>query len=176
MNDDGGIIDDLMVSRPARPSDAGTLMLVVNAARKERDFAHIGARMIEYRSVGLIERKSRALIALQGPRAVEALKDRLRGIEAMAFMSFMTIGAALITRSGYTGEDGYEISLPASQIDAFANDLLDDERVIAFFQPERERFLEYDLTKLIWELSNPRRQGWFSASSPRCHLPTSEQW
>jgi aminomethyltransferase len=128
LNNDGGIIDDLMVTRLPAAAGIERLFLVVNAGRKAVDVAHL-AQSLQGSGIDMQVLNERALIALQGPRAVEALKDRLPGIEAMAFMSFMTIGAALITRSGYTGEDGYEISLPASQIDAFANDLLDDERV-----------------------------------------------
>lgn len=128
----GGIIDDLMVTRlpaqAAAPAGIDRLFLVVNAGRKAVDVAHL-AQSLAGSGVNMQVLDERALIALQGPRAVDVLKDRLPGVEAMRFMSFMTIGEALITRSGYTGEDGYEISLPASQISAFADDLLDDARV-----------------------------------------------
>lgn len=124
----GGIIDDLMVTRLPSVVGVERLFLVVNAGRKAVDVAHL-AQSLAGSGVNMQVLDERALIALQGPRAVDVLKDRLPGVENMAFMSFMTIGEALITRSGYTGEDGYEISLPASQIDAFAHDLLDDERV-----------------------------------------------
>ena len=125
---DGGIIDDLMVTRLPAPAGIDRLFLVVNAGRKAVDVAHL-AQSLAGSGVNMQVLDDRALIALQGPRAIDVLKDRLPGVENMAFMSFMTIGEALITRSGYTGEDGYEISLPASQIDAFADDLLNDERV-----------------------------------------------
>jgi len=125
---DGGIIDDLMVTRLPAAIGIDRLFLVVNAGRKAVDVAHL-AQSLAGSGVNMQVLDDRALIALQGPRAVDVLKDRLPGVEAMSFMSFMTIGEALITRSGYTGEDGYEISLPASQIDAFAGDLLNDERV-----------------------------------------------
>jgi aminomethyltransferase len=125
---DGGIIDDLMVTRLPAPAGTDRLFLVVNAGRKTVDVAHL-AQNLSGSDVNMQVLDDRALIALQGPRAVDVLKDRLPGVEAMSFMSFMTIGEALITRSGYTGEDGFEISLPASQIDAFAGDLLNDERV-----------------------------------------------
>ena len=133
LTQDGGIIDDLMVTRlpvpAAAPAGIDRLFLVVNAGRKAVDVAHL-AQSLAGSGVRMDVLDERALIALQGPRAIDVLKDRLPGVENMAFMSFMTIGEALITRSGYTGEDGFEISLPASDIHAFADDLLDDERVI----------------------------------------------
>lgn len=128
LTQDGGIIDDLMVTRLPAPAGIDRLFLVVNAGRKAVDVAHL-AQAIAGTSIHMQVLDERALIALQGPRAIDVLKESLPGVEDMAFMSFKTIGSALVTRSGYTGEDGFEISLPASEIHGFSDDLLDDERV-----------------------------------------------
>ena len=126
LNDDGGIIDDFMVTR--REED---LLLVLNAACKAGDVAHMRARLPA--GVTLDELDDRALLALQGPQAEAALQDLVPGVEALAFMratGFMWHGTDLwISRSGYTGEDGFEISVPADRAAEFAERLLDDERV-----------------------------------------------
>lgn len=119
LNEDGGIIDDLMVTRPAEQPDAdGALRLVVNAARKGVDEFHLRARLPP--AVALEVDSARALVALQGPQSASVLS---RFIEGVAAMPFMTGRAALfrgreiyVTRSGYTGEDGYEIAAPASHV------------------------------------------------------------
>lgn len=118
-NEAGGILDDLMVCR----IEDG-LMVVVNAACKDADIAHMRANL----SSEITVLEDRALIALQGPGAEAALSALA---PAAATLSFMT-GAEMdvdgatcfVTRSGYTGEDGYEISVPADQADALARKLL----------------------------------------------------
>ena len=124
--DDGGIVDDLMVTRP--PGADGALRLVVNASRKAVDHALIAGRLPS--GVRLARLDDQALIALQGPLAAATL-SRLapgEGFEAMAFMSARPARVAevetFVSRSGYTGEDGWEISLPAGRADAFARALL----------------------------------------------------
>ncbi len=113
LNDDGGIIDDLMVSRSAYPGTEGRLYLVVNASRKAIDFAHLKSRLPD--SVTVEELPQWALLALQGPRAEAALESIIPGVAALEFMQgapFEFDGAAMYaTRSGYTGEDGYEITV-----------------------------------------------------------------
>jgi aminomethyltransferase len=113
LNAEGGILDDLMVSRSADPAEDGALMLVVNAACKEQDFAHIAANLPE--TVKLLRADHRALIALQGPKAEEALAVFAPGARDMAFMQTASMKIAgipaHISRSGYTGEDGFEISV-----------------------------------------------------------------
>ena len=112
--EDGGILDDLMITRSPGPTDDGNLVLVVNAACKDADFAHIRARLPD--TVKLFVTDRRALLALQGPAAARVLAKLVPGIDQLAFMTgtFAQVdGQTLfITRSGYTGEDGYEIAVP----------------------------------------------------------------
>ena len=121
LNDEGGIIDDLMfVNRGA------DLFVIVNGACKAGDIAHIQARIGQRCDV--IPMPERALLALQGPQAVAALSRLVPGVEQLVFMTggaFRWAGADLfITRSGYTGEDGFEISVHNDHADAFARALL----------------------------------------------------
>jgi aminomethyltransferase len=126
LTDDGGIIDDLMVTRRG-----DHFYMVVNGATKHGDIAHLQSRLP--RGVVLDHMKEQALLALQGPRAAEALA---RLVPAVADLTFMTGDAfslagvrAWISRSGYTGEDGYEISVPANAVEAIATLLLDQPEV-----------------------------------------------
>ena len=125
LNDAGGILDDLMfVNRDV--AGGGDLFLVVNGANKQADLAHLQAR-IGHRCQ-ITAQFDRGLLALQGPQAVTALQRLLPGVEQLVFMTgaaFRWNGFDLFaTRSGYTGEDGFEISLPADATDAFARALL----------------------------------------------------
>jgi aminomethyltransferase len=127
LNADGGILDDLMVTRVSGAAGGEeVLFLVVNAGCKAQDFALIAAALPDLKLDVLDDR---ALIALQGPQATAALAKLVPGLEAMPFMSMTEAawnGAKLyVSRSGYTGEDGYEISVPAAQAEAFAQALLD---------------------------------------------------
>jgi aminomethyltransferase len=121
LNDEGGIIDDLMFVN--RGDD---LFVIVNGACKAGDIAHIQARIGQRCDV--IPMPERALLALQGPQAVAALSRLVPGVEKLVFMtggSFSWAGADLfITRSGYTGEDGFEISVHDDAADALARALL----------------------------------------------------
>jgi aminomethyltransferase len=114
LSDNGGILDDLMVTRPADPGEDGTLILVVNAGTKEADYAHIAARLAP--DVRLLVEDGLALLALQGPEAGEVLKRIAPSADDLAFMTARRTTASgmelHISRSGYTGEDGFEISLP----------------------------------------------------------------
>jgi aminomethyltransferase len=122
-NDAGGILDDLMVA-----NRGDHLFVVVNAACKEADLAHLRAHID-----GVQEITDRALLALQGPAAEAALETLVPAVAAMRFMDVATFdwqGAELwISRSGYTGEDGFEISVPAAQAEAFARALLAIEAI-----------------------------------------------
>jgi len=124
-NDRGGIIDDLMVAK-----DGEVLRLVVNASRKSDDLAHM-RRALGDGAVTYLE--DRALIALQGPAAAAVLARLAHGVEAMAFMSMAPVEidgiACHVTRSGYTGEDGYEISAPGGEAEKLAQRLLAEPEV-----------------------------------------------
>ena len=125
LNEAGGIIDDLMfVNRDV--AQGGDLFVIVNGACKHGDLAHIQARIGSRCTVQ--PQFDRALLALQGPQAVTALSRLLPGVEALVFMTGLAAtwqGADVyVTRSGYTGEDGFEISLPAAVAEAFARALL----------------------------------------------------
>jgi aminomethyltransferase len=125
LNDAGGIIDDLMfVNRDV--AHGGDLFLIVNGACKLGDIAHIEHKIGSRCEV--IPMPDMALLALQGPQAVSALARLAAGVTSMVFMSggaFQVAGCdCFITRSGYTGEDGFEISVPAVQADSLARALL----------------------------------------------------
>jgi aminomethyltransferase len=130
-NAEGGILDDLMITRSADPSEDGTLMLIVNAACKEQDFAHLGRNLPPH--VRLILAPHRALLALQGPLAEAVLAQHAPEAPAMTFMTAASIRIAGIpahvSRSGYTGEDGYEISVHQNRAVELWDLLLADERV-----------------------------------------------
>ena len=120
-NEDGGILDDLMVA-----NFGDHLFLVVNAACKAEDEAHLRERLSD---ACLIESLAgRALIALQGPKAEAVLATIGADLSAMKFMDSgpRRVGAldCFMSRSGYTGEDGFEISVPAGQAEALATALL----------------------------------------------------
>ena len=113
LNDQGGIIDDLMVTRPAGDKTDGHLMLVVNAGRKDADYDHLRERLPKDARLELVPERS--LLALQGPMAALILAVLC---PAAAKLEFMTVANATIggidchiSRSGYTGEDGFEISV-----------------------------------------------------------------
>jgi aminomethyltransferase len=125
LNEAGGILDDLMATR--LPDG---LILVVNASRKEADLAHLRDRLGT--SIELLA--DWALLALQGPAAATVLSRFIEGIAKLRFMSAteVVIGGrqCLVTRSGYTGEDGFEISVPADEAEGFARRLIAEPEVL----------------------------------------------
>ena len=131
LNDEGGVEDDLMVARPLDPAQAGTLSLVVNAGCKDADFARIEAAIAGRGTLTRLD--GWGLLALQGPKAVEVFKTLAPGVETMTFMQVGTYdwnGEALgVSRSGYTGEDGYEILVRPEKALALWEALLADDRV-----------------------------------------------
>jgi len=167
--DTGGLIDDLMIARRD-----GDLFLVVNASRKAEDLAHLRAHLL-----GVTEITDRALLALQGPLAEAALIRLIPAVGAMRFMDVATHhwqGHALwISRSGYTGEDGFEISVPVVGADAFARALLAMDMVAPIGLGARDSLrleaglplygqdLSEDISPieagLAWAISKPRRPG-----------------
>ncbi len=131
LDEEGGILDDLMVTRSPDPEEDGALLLIVNAACKTADYAHIEARLPA--NVKLIKAEHRGLIALQGPKAEEALAVLNPEVAEMAFMTARSLKLggvkANLSRSGYTGEDGYEISAAADRIGEIWDALLLDPKV-----------------------------------------------
>lgn len=125
-NASGGLLDDLMVTRRAEH-----LFLVVNAGRKAEDTKHLITHIGHRCSV--VPLPDQALLALQGPKAALALARLSPGVATLRFMTggdFELAGATcFITRSGYTGEDGFEISVSAAQAEAVARTLLDQPEV-----------------------------------------------
>jgi aminomethyltransferase len=131
LNGEGGIIDDLMVARSADAAHEGWLYLVVNAARKAVDFAHMKASLPP--GVELVPSDQFALVALQGPAAEDVLSRFDPGVRELAFMAAGRIvidGVEIhLTRSGYTGEDGFELPLPVADAQRLWNLLIEDDRV-----------------------------------------------
>ena len=177
----GHILDDLMVTRLDDEAGRERLFLVVNAATKRADFAHIAAELPDC-ALSVLE--DRALLALQGPKAAEVLCRHVRSaaaesVSAMPFMSAKTFerdGVFLdISRSGYTGEDGFEISIPATAAPGFAQELLDEADVRPIGLGARDSLrLEAGLclfghdidsttgpveAGLLWSISKRRREG-----------------
>lgn len=131
VNDDGGILDDLMITRPADPAEAGSLMIVLNAACKDADLAHLRSKLPAEATLATLD--DRALLALQGPDAEAVMAAHAPEAPGLSFMGAIATTFdgidCHISRSGYTGEDGYEISVAADQAGAVWDALLSDERV-----------------------------------------------
>jgi aminomethyltransferase len=127
-NESGGILDDLMVANIGNDE----LILVVNAACKDQDLAHLQQHLAGQCDIQPLF-EERALLALQGPEAVTVLARLAPEVAKMTFMQFAKVtllGAdCYVSRSGYTGEDGFEISVPADQADALARRLLAEPEV-----------------------------------------------
>ena len=127
LDDEGGILDDLMATRLG-----DGLLLVVNAARKDADFAHLHARLGGDAKVERLD--DRALLALQGPAAAAVLGRLDADLPLLSFMAAAetTLDGrhCLVARSGYTGEDGFEISLAAAEAPALAERLLAEPEVM----------------------------------------------
>jgi aminomethyltransferase len=131
LNEQGGILDDLMITRLAGAENDGRLMLVVNAACKEADYAHLSKHLPD--TVTLERADDRALLALQGPKAAEVLAKFCPDAAELGFMTAapMTFNSidCHVSRSGYTGEDGFEISVAAGDAEEVARALLGEADV-----------------------------------------------
>lgn len=121
-DDNGGILDDLMISRLGE-----RLLVVVNAGCKDTDIAHMRAKLSA--GVEVLVHDDRALLALQGPKAEAVLATLNSDVTGMKFMDVRELALgdipALVSRTGYSGEDGYEISVPAERATDLAKALLD---------------------------------------------------
>lgn len=169
-NEDGGVMDDLMVA-----NTGDSLFLVVNAACKKQDIAHMRKHLASRCEIEVLE--DRALLALQGPAAGAVMARLAPETQRMIFMMTATVilvGAeCYISRSGYTGEDGFEISVPAGKAEALARELLRHPEVAPIGLGARDSLrLEAGLclygqdldvntspveSSLLWALSKPRR-------------------
>ncbi|ELQ12440.1 glycine cleavage system T protein [Pseudomonas fluorescens BRIP34879] len=127
-NEQGGILDDLMVANLGNDE----LFLVVNAACKDQDLAHLRKHIGEQCSIEPLF-EARALLALQGPAAVKILARLAPEVTRMTFMQFASVRLlgvdCYVSRSGYTGEDGFEISVPAANAESLARSLLAETEV-----------------------------------------------
>ena len=125
-NSEGGILDDLMIA-----NRGDHLYIVVNAACKERDLEHLKSNLGDRFQIDLVH--DRSLIALQGPLAEEALAKLNPTVRNLKFMDSTTVqllgNECWISRSGYTGEDGYEISIPNNSINKIVKFLCEDDNV-----------------------------------------------
>lgn len=171
-NNDGGILDDLMVA-----NRGDHLFLVVNAACKDEDFAHLKKHLSGSCDIGMLN--DRALVALQGPKAEAALARLVPDVVDMKFMDVAIrqwdTAELWISRSGYTGEDGFEISVPNKFAEAFARRLLAMEEVAPIGLGARDSLRleagmclyghDMDATttpvegKLTWAIQKVRRTG-----------------
>jgi aminomethyltransferase len=126
LNEAGGVLDDLMIARPAEAGAAGDLYIVVNAGCKHEDWALIEAATKG--EANLVRADDRCLLAVQGPSAErvarEVIDDALGAMGFMQVKRFDAFGRLTVTRSGYTGEDGFEILVRAEHATALAEALL----------------------------------------------------
>ena len=131
LSDGGGVLDDLIVTRSPHDDRQGELFLVVNAACKEQDFTLIESALGDAARLEILT--DRALLALQGPEAARVIDGLFPGAAEQGFMTMRNAvwngHDVFVSRCGYTGEDGFEISLPADAATAFAETLLQDDAV-----------------------------------------------
>ena len=175
LDEQGHILDDLMVTRLDDEKGRQRLFLVVNAAAKSTDFGQIADAAPNCELTILDDR---AMLALQGPKAAAILEQRVTGVSELAFMSARDFdGESVhlqISRSGYTGEDGFEISIPATGAMDFAKSLLADPNVLPIGLGARDSLRleaglclcghDIDATTdpveagLLWSISKRRRE------------------
>ncbi len=126
LDENGGILDDLIVSRPGSAGFQGALYIVVNAGCKEADFARIEAACT---GAKLVRSDMNGLLALQGPAARKVLIELAPKLKDLVFMTSASVeilgASCIVTCSGYTGEDGFEILVPAADAERLARRLLE---------------------------------------------------
>ncbi|MBY9066849.1 glycine cleavage system aminomethyltransferase GcvT [Hyphomonas sp. WL0036] len=131
LNENGGILDDLIITRPLGDEAQGTLYIVVNGAMKEQDWA-IFEKALAGKAV-LTRADDRILFALQGPKAEDVMKDFFPGCEELKFMHHMPFEMngqrCIVSRCGYTGEDGFEVLIPTEAGLPLIEEMYTDERV-----------------------------------------------
>ena len=131
LNDEGGILDDLIITRPIGEEAQGSLYIVVNGAVKEADWA-LFERTFEGKAV-LTRADDRILFALQGPKAAEVMQDFFPGCAELKFMRHMPFELngtrCIVSRCGYTGEDGFEVLVSPEAGVPLIKEMLTDERV-----------------------------------------------
>ena len=176
LNEDGGVIDDLMITRAAYNGYEGWLYVVVNASRKSIDYAHIEKHLAA--GFKLQRGEDMALLALQGPKAEAVLAKFAPAVRELAFMHYasLNIGGveAHVSRSGYTGEDGFELSVFAKDAEKIWNLLLSDETVkpiglgardslrleagLCLYGHELDESTSPNEAGLLWSIANRRRE------------------
>jgi aminomethyltransferase len=176
LNEDGGVLDDLMITRAAYKNYEGWLYVVVNASRKEADYGHIEKHLPA--GVKLQRGKDMALLALQGPRAFEVLQKFTPAAADLKFMHYAALNiegiAAHVSRSGYTGEDGYELSVFAKDamrlwdllmaddlvrpIGLGARDSLRLEAGLCLYGHELDESTSPNEAGLMWSIAKRRRE------------------
>ena len=117
LNDEGGILDDLIITRPSAEADQGSLYIVVNGAVKAQDFSILSDCAAGQATFTPLD-ESHVLMALQGPRAAEVIADHFVSAATLKFMRSEIVKSDMdvtaISRCGYTGEDGFELLMPAT--------------------------------------------------------------
>lgn len=185
LNEQGGVMDDVMVTRPAASDRAETCAdMIVNAACKQADLAHMKAKL---GGLKITMHEDRALLALQGPLAAKVLAQFCEAPHKLAFMQsgafdVAEAGLCFISRSGYTGEDGFEISVASDKAEKFCRALLAQREVLPIGLGARDTLRleaglclyghELDTTttpveaSLLWAIGKRRRaQGGFPGAS-----------
>ncbi len=156
-DENGFILDDLMIT-----NRGDHLFVVVNAACKDADVAHMKAHLSDTCDITLLD--DRALIALQGPRAEAVLAELWAGVSEMKFMDVLEVPLhdvpCIVSRSGYSGEDGFEISVPAEKAEEIAKALLEHPDCEPIGLGARDSLrLEAGLCLYEWAIQKARRAG-----------------
>lgn len=169
LTENAGIIDDLIVTRLGEQR----YLIVANAGCAEKDIAHVQEHAAAFDVTVTI--RARAFLALQGPKAEAVLVDLGIDVTPLAFMEAMEIGERFISRTGYTGEDGFEIALPVDQAGTFAKQLLANESVeliglgardslrleagLSLYGQDLDETISPHEAGLLWAIPKPLRDG-----------------